>query len=119
MGEPHVVTLRATRDTDLDTLYRFRPDDTGTPGLVRRTVRADGAIVATVATWREGDAAFVAVGAESPSADVVVRARALRLLVDTLPRPLHARVTAEDAAAVEVLERCGFRRIEGDLLRLD
>ena len=57
MGEPHVVTLRATRDTDLDTLYRFRPDDTGTPGLVRRTVRADGAIVATVATWREGDAA--------------------------------------------------------------
>ncbi|MGI9823395.1 hypothetical protein [Agromyces sp. Marseille-Q5079] len=122
MGEPHVVTLRATRDTDLDTLHRFRHDpDPGpdAPDLVRRTVRADGEIVGEVASWNEGGATFVAVEARSPSGDDVVRVRALRLFVDTLPRPLFARAADDDAATAAVLGHCGFRRVDGVVHRLD
>jgi hypothetical protein len=125
MGEPHVVTLRATRDTDLDTLHRIGPGPApGTTLLERRTVRADGEIVGEVCSLREGDVVFVAVEALAlPGSDAapsdVVRVRALRLFIDTLPRPLHARVAAGDEASAAVLERCGFRRIDGIVYRLD
>ena len=81
MGEPHVVTLRATRAGDLDALFAFEqhegavhmaaftapdPTDRATfdahwrrlfddPGVDARTIRADGVIVGSAARWFEED----------------------------------------------------------------
>ncbi|GAA1845267.1 hypothetical protein [Agromyces salentinus] len=118
MGEPHVVTLRATRDTDLDTLHRNPHHDTSATGLVRRTVRADGEIVGELESVREGEVIVVSLDALPAELGEAVRVRALRLFVDTLPRPVHAK-PAGDAASVAVLERCGFRRVDGEFHRLD
>ncbi|GAA1513225.1 RimJ/RimL family protein N-acetyltransferase [Agromyces terreus] len=124
MGEPAVVTLRATRDTDLDTLHRITheaghgPDHDPGDDLEWRTVRADGEIVGRVTSRREGGDVFVAVSLP-PSASEAVGVRALRLFADTLPRPLHAKVAAADEASAAMLEHCGFRRVDAGLYRLD
>lgn len=138
MGEPHVVTLRATREGDLDDLYRFRsgsaavraaifsaadPGDRATfharwkrliaePEIDARTVRADGAIVGCVARWTDEGAPEVTCWVDPGHAREGIATRAMRLLLESLPaRPVRARVADEDAAAIALLEKLGFRLV--------
>lgn len=123
MGEPHVVSLRATRDTDLDTLNRITHGDDarwGTrpaPGIRdvigadadHRTIRADGEIVGDVARWLEEGSAYVACRVGGAHRDDDIAGRALRLFLEVRDeRPVRARVAAGDAAGIRVLERLGF-----------
>ncbi|GAA1945415.1 GNAT family N-acetyltransferase [Agromyces allii] len=119
MGEPHVVSLRATRDTDLDILNLITRDagiaagptsaTLGSDPADRRTIRADGEIVGDVARWHEAGCAFVSYRVDGARRDDGIAGRALRLFVEVLDeRPVRARVAAGDTGSIRVLERLGF-----------
>lgn len=117
MGEPHVVSLRATRDTDLDTLNLitrgadapFGTDAPFGPDADRRTIRADGDIVGVVVRWLDRGDAFVACRVDATRLADGTAGRALRLFLEALDeRPVRARVEVDDAASIRVLERLGF-----------
>ncbi|MGW9630356.1 GNAT family N-acetyltransferase [Agromyces sp. NPDC055520] len=138
MGEPHVVTLRATRAGDLDALFGFEQDPTAVrmaaftradpsdramfdahwrrlfadPTVDARTVRADGVIVGSVARWFDDGVAEITYWIDPARWGEGIATRAARLFVDSLPqRPLRARVAADNAASIAVLERLGFRQV--------
>jgi RimJ/RimL family protein N-acetyltransferase len=138
MGEPHVVTLRVTRAGDLDELFAFEqheeaarmaaftvPDPTDRaafdghwqrviddPAVDTRTIRADGAIVGTVARWFDGGIPEITYWIEPAHWGEGIATRAMRLFLDALhERPVRARVAADDAASIAVLEKLGFRQI--------
>ncbi len=138
MGEPHVVTLRATRAADLDELFRFRTDHEANrmaafvakdptdraafdahwarlladPAKVLRTVRADGRIVGDLGVWRDGELQFLGYWIDRAEWGRGIATRAVRLLLDTLAeRPLRSHVAADNAASRAVLEKLGFAEV--------
>ena len=135
MGQPHVVTLRATRAGDLDELFRFRQDPEAsrmaafTPGdghdrdafdarwarLIAepevdvRTIRADGVIVGDLVRWSDDGATFIGYWIDTAHWGEGIATRALRLFVDAVhDRPLLAHVAADNAGSIRVLEKLGF-----------
>ena len=138
MGQPHVVTLRATRDRDLDDLFAFGEDPTAVrmaaftppdpsdratfdahwrrlmedPGIDARTIRADGAVVGSVARWFDDGTAEVTYWIDRAHWGQGIATRAMRLFLDVLPdRPVRARVAADNTGSIAVLEKLGFRRV--------
>ncbi len=138
MGEPHVVTLRATRDGDLDALFAFEQDEVAVrmaaftppdptdramfdahwrrlladPAVDARTVRADGRIVGSVARWYEDDTAEITCWIDRAHWGEHIATRAVRLFLDALhERPVRVRVAADNAASIAVLEKLGFHRV--------
>ena len=138
MGEPHVVTLRATRAGDLDALFRFArhpgavhmaaftaadPSDRDTfdahwqrlladPGVDARTVRADGEIAGSVARWVDEGIAEVTYWIDPERWGQGIATRAMRLFLDSLDeRPMRARVASDNSASIAVLEKLGFRQV--------
>ena len=139
MGEPHVVTLRATRAGDLDALFRFEQDPAAVhmaaftppdpsdramfdahwrrllddPTVDARTVRADGEITGSVARWFDDGVAEITCWIDPAHWGEGIATRALHLFVDTLPqRPLRARVASDNAPSIAILERLGFRQVD-------
>lgn len=135
MVEPHVVTLRATRAGDLDELFRLRQDDTAIrmaaftaddmadraafdtrwarlladPSVRLVTVRADGEIVGDAARWTDpDDGPMVAYWIDRAHWGRGIATRALRLFLDTEPRPMRARAAVDNAGSVAVLRKLGF-----------
>jgi RimJ/RimL family protein N-acetyltransferase len=142
MGQPHVVTLRATRDGDLDALFAFGlheeavrmaaftsadPADRAAfdahwrrlladPTVDARTVRADGEIVGSVARWLDDGEAEITYWIDPAHWGRGIATRAMRLFLDALrDRPVRAHVAADNAASIAVLERLGFRRVGSEL----
>ena len=142
MGKPHVVTLRATRAGDLDALFRFArdpvavrmaaftpadPDDRAAfdahwarlfadPGVDARTVRADGDIVGSVGRWFDGGVAEITYWIDPEHWGEGIATRAMRLFLDALDeRPVRARVAADNAGSIAVLEKLGFRQVGTDI----
>ena len=142
MGQPHVVTLRVTRDGDLDALFAFGrheeavrmaaftaadPADRGAfdahwrrlladPTVDARTVRADGEIVGSVARWLDDGEAEITYWIDPAHWGRGIATRAMRLFLDVLrDRPVRAHVAADNAASIAVLERLGFRRVGSEL----
>lgn len=138
MGEPHVVTLRATRAEDLDALFGFEQDETAVrmaaftppdptdraafdahwrrliddPRIDARTVRADGVIVGSVARWFDAEGAEVTYWIDPAHWGEGIATRAMRLFLDVLrERPIRARVAADNAGSIAVLEKLGFRHV--------
>lgn len=138
MGEPHVVTLRTTRAEDLDALFRFAqhpaavqmaaftppsPGDRASfdahwrrliadPAIDARTVRADGEVVGSVARWFDDDGAEITYWIDPAHWGRHIATRAMRLFLDALrERPIRARVAADNAASIAVLEKLDFRRV--------
>lgn len=135
MGQPHVVTLRATRVGDLDALFRFRqyPEATrmaaftsgdqhdrdafdarwarliADPEVDVRTIRADGVIVGDLVRWSDDAAAFIGYWIDTAHWGEGIATRALRLFLDAVhDRPLLAHVAADNAGSIRVLEKLGF-----------
>ena len=145
MVEPHVVTLRATRAGDLDELFRTRRDpetsleaasaadgpsdraaiDEEWESLAARddtdarTIRSDGRIVGEVASWIDADTGMpeIAYWIDREHRGLGIATRAVRLFLDTQPRPVRARAAADDAASAALLPRLGF--VEGGRARGD
>ncbi|AWB95180.1 GNAT family N-acetyltransferase [Agromyces badenianii] len=142
MGEPHVVTLRATRAGDLDVLFRFRQDPEARqmagfasedpadlaafverwerliadPEVALRTVRADGQIVGDVVVWHADDGWCLGSWIDRAHWGRGIATRAVRLVLDELTvRPLQARVAVDNAGSIAVLDKLGFRRVGLDL----
>jgi RimJ/RimL family protein N-acetyltransferase len=138
VGEPHVVTLRATRAGDLDALFAFEqheeavrmaafiaPDPTDRsafdahwlrliddPAVDTRTIRADGAIVGNVARWFDAGTPEITYWIDPGHWGGGIATRAMRLFLDALhERPVRARVAADNAGSIAVLEKLGFRQV--------
>lgn len=138
MGEPHVVTLRATRAGDLDALFAFgkheeavrmaaftAPDPTDRaafdahwqrliddPAVDARTIRADGAIVGSVGRWFDAGTPEITYWIDPAHWGEGIATRAMRLFLDALhERPVRARVAADNARSISVLEKLGFRQV--------
>ncbi|MDQ0895676.1 GNAT family N-acetyltransferase [Agromyces ramosus] len=138
MGEPHVVTLRATRAGDLDALFQFArhpgavhmaaftaadPDDRASfdahwqrlladPAVDARTIRADGDIAGSVARWFDDGLAEITYWIDPERWGQGIATRAMRLFIDSLPeRPVRARVASDNAGSIAVLEKLGFRQL--------
>jgi RimJ/RimL family protein N-acetyltransferase len=142
MVEPHVVTLRATRAGDLDELFRIQLDPeanrmaafTATDPTDRaaydahrarfsarddydaRTVRYDGRIVGSVARWIDAETGMpeITYWIDREHWGRGIATRALRLFLDTQPRPVRARAAADNAASVAVLRKLGFVEVGRD-----
>ena len=138
MGKPHVVTLRATRAGDLDTLFLIEQDDVAvrmaafTPpdptdramfdahwhrllsdaGVDARTIRADGDIVGTVARWVDEGTAEITYWVDRAHWGEGIATRAMRLFLEThAERPVRARVAADNTGSIAVLEKLGFTHV--------
>ena len=138
MGEPHVVTLRATRDGDLDALFTFEQDEAAVqmaaftppdptdratfdahwrrlladPSVDARTVRADGAVVGSVARWYDEGTAEMTYWIDPAHWGEGIGSRAVRLFLDAVhDRPLRVRVAADNARSIAIVEKLGFVQV--------
>ncbi|MGR0319984.1 GNAT family N-acetyltransferase [Agromyces sp. ZXT2-3] len=142
MVEPHVVTLRATRAGDRDELFRIQLDPEANRMAAftakdpsdraaydahvarfserddydARTVRCDGRIVGSVARWIDADTGMpeITYWIDREHWGRGIATRALRLFLDTQPRPVRARAAADNAASVTVLAKLGFVEVGRD-----
>lgn len=142
MVEPHVVTLRATRAGDLDELFRIQldpdanfmaaftaedPSDRAAfdahwerlfsrDDVDARTVRCDGRIVGRVGRWIDAETGMpeVTYWIDREHWGRGIATRAMRLFLDTQPRPLRARAAADNAASVALLGKLGFIEVGRD-----
>ncbi|WP_309060561.1 GNAT family N-acetyltransferase [Streptomyces sp.] len=129
------IALRAVHDSDLPVFYRqlndpdalrmaaFTPADPAdrdafdahwahirsSPAIVVRTVLGDGDVVGHAAVYGEPGEREVTYWVDRAYWGRGIATTALRaLLAEVTGRPLYARVAADNAGSLRVLERCGF-----------
>ncbi len=129
------VALRPVHDSDLPVFFRqmndpeslrmaaFTPKDPADrdafdahwkriralPGVLNRTVLADGDVVGSAAVYGEPGEREVTYWIDRAYWGKGIATAALRdLLAEESERPLHARVAADNPASRRVLEKCGF-----------
>ncbi|GAA2563246.1 GNAT family N-acetyltransferase [Streptomyces fimbriatus] len=129
------IALRAVHDSDLPVFYRqlndpdalrmaaFTPADPAdrdafdahwahirsSPAIVVRTVLGDGDVVGHAAVYGEPGEREVTYWVDRAYWGRGIATTALRaLLAEVTERPLYARVAADNAGSLRVLERCGF-----------
>jgi RimJ/RimL family protein N-acetyltransferase len=130
------IALRPVHDSDLPVFYRqmndpeslrmaaFTPKDPAdrdafdahwkrirsSADVLNRTVLVDGDVVGHVAVFGEPDEREVTYWIDRAYWGRGIATAALRMLLTQAPeRPVYARVAADNAGSVRVLERCGFR----------
>ncbi|GAA2039185.1 GNAT family N-acetyltransferase [Agromyces tropicus] len=141
MVEPHVVTLRETRAGDLDELFRIRQDEEAVtmaaftpediadraafdarwerlhanPGARLATIRADGVVVGDAGSWSDpDDGRMITYWVDRAHWRRGIATRAMRLFLDTEPRPVRAHAAADNAASIAVLGKLGFVEVGRD-----
>ncbi|MBT3167283.1 GNAT family N-acetyltransferase [Streptomyces sp. Vc74B-19] len=129
------VALRPVHDSDLPVFYRqmndpealrmaaFTPEDPAdrdrfdahwahirsSPGIVARTVLADGDVVGTASVYGEAGEREVTYWIDRAYWGKGIATAALRaLLAEVTDRPLYARVAEDNAGSLRVLRKCGF-----------
>ncbi|MGR2753799.1 GNAT family N-acetyltransferase [Agromyces arachidis] len=136
------MTLRATRAGDRDELFRIQCDPEANrmaaftskdptdraaydarvarfaarDDVDNRTVRCDGRIVGSVGRWVDDDTGMVEISywIDREHWGRGIATRALRLFLDTQPRPLRARAAADNAGSIAVLRKLGFVEVGRD-----
>ncbi|MFE9921313.1 GNAT family N-acetyltransferase [Streptomyces sp. NPDC005774] len=130
------IALRAVHDSDLPVFYRqsndpeslrmaaFTAEDPAdrdafeahwarirtAPDVVARTVLCDGDVVGHAAVYGTVGEREVTYWVDRAYWGRGIATAALRaLLAEVTERPLHARVAADNAGSLRVLEKCGFR----------
>ncbi|MCT7355402.1 GNAT family N-acetyltransferase [Streptomyces sp. 15-116A] len=133
------IALREVHDSDLPVFYRqlndpealrmaaFTPEDPAnrdafdahwakiraTPGIVTRTVLGDGDVVGHAAVYGQPGEREVTYWIDRAYWGKGIATTALRaLLAGETERPLYARVAADNAGSLRVLEKCGFEVTE-------
>jgi RimJ/RimL family protein N-acetyltransferase len=82
------------------------------PGVVIRTVEADGEVVGNVLSWQLEGRQVVGYWLGREYWGRGLATAALAELVQELPiRPLHAWVARSNLGSIRVLEKCGFQRV--------
>jgi len=77
--------------------------------VVPRAILADGVLAGSIACFERDGEAFVGYWIRREYWGLGVTSRALGLLLEEVDRrPLHARVSAHNAASIRILERHGF-----------
>jgi RimJ/RimL family protein N-acetyltransferase len=90
------------------------------PGALTQTVLVDGHAAGHVLSWEHDGVREVGYWLGREHWGRGVATEALRLFLRTIPqRPLHAHVAAHNIASRRVLEKCGFRVIDGGVALLD
>lgn len=129
------IALREVHDSDLPAFYRqlndpealrmaaFTPEDPAdrdafdahwakirsSPDIVARTVLCDGDVVGNAAVYGEPGEREVTYWIDRAYWGKGVATAALRaLLAEVGERPLYARLAADNAGSLRVLEKCGF-----------
>ena len=130
------VALRPVHDSDLPVFFRLTNDPESVrmaaftakdptdrdafdahwkriralPGVLNRTVLADGDVVGNVAVYGEPDEREVTYWIDRAYGGKGIATAALRdLLAEAPERPVYARVAADNEGSRRVLEKCGFR----------
>ncbi|MGV9311050.1 GNAT family N-acetyltransferase [Streptomyces sp. NPDC003691] len=85
------------------------------PGIVTRTVLADGEVVGHAAVYGEPDEREVTYFVDRSHWGRGIATAALRELLAEVPeRPLLARAAADNTGSLRVLEKCGFKVVGED-----
>ncbi|WP_327405006.1 GNAT family N-acetyltransferase [Streptomyces sp. NBC_01288] len=130
------VALRPVHDSDLPVFFRLTNDPESVrmaaftakdptdrdafdahwkriralPGVLNRTVLADGDVVGNMAVYGEPDEREVTYWIDRAYWGKGIATAALRdLLAEAPERPVYARVAADNEGSRRVLEKCGFR----------
>ncbi|MEW1644767.1 GNAT family N-acetyltransferase [Streptomyces sp. NPDC091219] len=130
------VSLRPIHDSDLPVFFRLTNDPESVrmaaftaedptdrdafdahwtrvrtlPGVLNRTVLADGDVVGSAAVYGDPGEREVTYWIDRAYWGKGIATAALRDLIAEEPgRPLHARVAADNTGSRRVLEKCGFR----------
>ncbi|MER7929106.1 MULTISPECIES: GNAT family N-acetyltransferase [unclassified Streptomyces] len=130
------VSLRPIHDSDLPVFFRLTNDPESVrmaaftakdptdrdafdahwkrvralPGVLNRTILADGDVVGSAAVYGDPGEREVTYWIDRAYWGKGIATAALRdLLAEEPERPLHARVAADNAGSRRVLEKCGFR----------
>ncbi|WP_416963147.1 GNAT family N-acetyltransferase [Streptomyces sp. Agncl-13] len=113
MNDPESVRMAAftAKDpTDRDAFDAHWKRIRALPGVLNRTVLADGDVVGSVAVYGEPDEREVTYWIDRAYWGKGIATAALRdLLAEAPERPVYARVAADNAGSRRVLEKCGFR----------
>ncbi|MGV9250216.1 GNAT family N-acetyltransferase [Streptomyces sp. NPDC003697] len=129
------IALREVHDSDLPVFYRqlndpealrmaaftaADPGDRGafdaqwarlrsSPGVLPRTILADGDVVGSVAVYGEPGEREVTYWVDRAYWGRGIATAALRALLAEVPeRPLYARAAGDNTGSLRVLEKCGF-----------
>jgi RimJ/RimL family protein N-acetyltransferase len=113
MNDPEAIEMAAftAKDpADWDAFAAHWKRIRATPGVVNRTVLADGDVVGSAAVYGDPGEREVTYWIDRAYWGRGIATRALRALLAEVPeRPLYARAAADNAASRRVLEKCGFR----------
>ncbi|WEH41284.1 GNAT family N-acetyltransferase [Streptomyces sp. AM 2-1-1] len=112
MSDPEsnrMAAFTAEDPTDRDHFDAHWERILASPGIVTRTVLADGDVVGHAAVYGEPGEREVTYVVDRFYWGRGIATAALRgLLAEVSERPLHARAAADNTGSVRVLEKCGF-----------
>jgi RimJ/RimL family protein N-acetyltransferase len=112
MNDPEAVRMAAftAKDpADWDAFDAHWKRIRALPGVVNRTVLADGDVVGNAAVYGEPGEREVTYWIDRAYWGRGIATAALRALLDAVPeRPLYARAAADNTGSLRVLEKCGF-----------
>jgi RimJ/RimL family protein N-acetyltransferase len=104
-------------------MTHWRTNVLGNASGRKQTIVVDGQVAGNVVSWEQAGKRLVGywIGRAYWGQGVATAALTEFLRHETT-RPLYAYVAAHNAGSIRVLEKCGFRRVDGgeeDLFRLD
>jgi len=114
--DPESVRMSGVEPRDRDAFFaHWRTIVLADPASLVRTIDVGGVAAGDVVSWQSGERRLVGywLGREFWGRGIASAALAEFLRLE-LQRPLHAYVSDHNAGSIRVLEKCGFRRVEGE-----
>jgi RimJ/RimL family protein N-acetyltransferase len=113
------VALRAVRDEDVEEFFEHQREPESVQ-MAAFPARERDAVVGNIVCWDQGDQTLLGYWIGKRFWGKGLATRALELLAAEITRrPLHAFVAVHNAGSMRVLEKCGFRRVDGPAMAED